>query len=346
MPRYYRRKDGLYETSRTIGGKRVFFRAKTCAEVDRKILNYREKRKTGRSFEAVADDWFEAKEKELRSATLNSYRFALNVIRGSEMNTTPVNEITPLSVKRFVNAVEQQGYSGSSVATILHVIKAVFSYAVIAGDIDINPATEVTRSRNLPKTERTALTEEEEAKVEAYRGDDFLLGLLLLYTGLRKGEAMALTWQDVDREHGVIHITKKVNFTTRPQTVDNFLKSKNGKRDVPILAPLAAVLPANRIGLVFHDAHGAHVSESIFARRWHAYCEAVGIKATPHQFRHSYATILYEAGIDAISAAAMMGDTPEVVSRIYTELRKSHHEQQAEQVSAYLEMRAGLQATM
>ena len=38
--KYYQRPDGLFETSRTVNGKRIFFRGKTCAEVDRKILAY------------------------------------------------------------------------------------------------------------------------------------------------------------------------------------------------------------------------------------------------------------------------------------------------------------------
>ena len=155
---------------------------------------------------------------------------------------------------------------------------------------------------------------------------------------------MALTWADVDKSAGVIHITKKVNYSTAPVTIDNFLKSANGRRDVPILAPLAAVLPDNRIGLVFGGADGLPLTEYQFNRRWAKYCENTGIKATPHQFRHSFATVCYEAGVDAMSAAAMMGDTAEVVSKIYTELRKSHHEQEAERVSAYLEMRSAERA--
>jgi integrase len=256
-----------------------------------------------------------------------------------------VDEVTPLEVKRLVNAIEQRGYSGSTVSTILIVVKSVFSYAVLAGDIEVSPATEVNKSRNLPKTIRTALTEEQERKVEQYRGCDYLLGLLLLYTGLRKGEAMALTWQDIDRAAGVIHVTKKVNYVSSPPTIDSFLKSQNGRRDVPILAPLAAALPDNKIGLVFPGKNGTVITKHQLEVKWKHYCEAVGIVgATPHQFRHSFATVCYEAGVDAMSAAAMMGDTAEVVSGIYTELRKAHHDESADRVSAYLEMRAAERA--
>lgn len=344
MARYHKRKDGLYETSRTYNGKRVYFRAKTCAEIDRKILAYNGQRKRGRKVGAIADAWLAEKEPGLRSATIKSYQFAVNLLQADGLASRNAAEVKAIDVQRFISDIEKRGYSGSSVATVVCVVKSVFSYAVLAGDIEVNPAAEIGRSRNLPKTVRTALTEEQESRVEAYRGEDYLLGLFLLYTGLRKGEAMALTWQDIDREAGVIHITKKVNYSVNPPRVDSFLKSENGKRDVPILASLAAALPDSRIGLVFGDENGKPLTAHKFRARWARYCEAVGIEATAHQFRHSYATICYEAGIDAMSAAAMMGDTAEVVARVYTELRKAHHEEQAERVSAYLEMRAAERA--
>lgn len=344
MPRYYRNAQGQYETSRTINGKRVRFRGRTCAEVDAKIAAYSERQVRGRTLTDVTDEWIEAKEKDVRVATAKSYAFAAEIIK-RHIGDKRVNKITPLDVTRFIRTVERMGYSGSTVQTVLGRLKNILGYAVLCGDIDVNPATEVHRSRNLPKTERTALTEEQERRVEDYRGTNWLLGVMLLYTGLRRGELLALTWQDVDRAQGVIHVTKKLNYAVNPPRVDGFLKSENGRRDVPILAPLAALLPSNRIGLIFANPDGTHITQRRFDSLWRDYCAAVGVEGvTPHQFRHSFATLCYEAGIDAMAAAAMMGDTAEVVSRIYTELRKAHHEEEAERVSAYLEMRAARRA--
>ena len=63
--KYYKRPDGLYEVSRTIGGKRVRFRGKTCREVDQKILAYREDRAQGRNFPVVADEWYRLHSEEV-----------------------------------------------------------------------------------------------------------------------------------------------------------------------------------------------------------------------------------------------------------------------------------------
>ncbi len=346
MARYYKNSQGLYETSRTINGKRVRFRGKTCADVDAKIAAYSERKPKSRTVADVAEEWLESKERDLRVGSVKGYKSALAQIT-LRLGEVPVGDLTPLMVKRFVNDVESCGYSASTTQVILGRLKSLLSYAVVAGDIEVNPATEVFKSRHLPRTRRPALTEEQERKVEAYRGEDFLLGLLLLYTGLRRGEAFALTWQDIDRVNGVIHVTKKLNYAVNPPKVDNFLKSDNGRRDVPIIPGLAAVLPDKHIGLVFADGNGKHLTDYAIKLRWSRYCEAVGIEGvTPHQFRHSYATICYEAGIDSMAAAALMGDSPEVVSKVYTELRKSHHEDSADRVSAYLEMRRADRAVL
>ena len=84
--------------------------------------------------------------------------------------------------------------------------------------------------------------------MEKYRGEDYLLGLFLLYTGMRRGELLALTWQDIDLKSGVIHVTKKLNYAGHNKPVlENHLKSKNALRDVPLLAASREALPREQM---------------------------------------------------------------------------------------------------
>lgn len=337
--KYYQRPDGIFETTRTVNGKRVRFRGKTCAEVDRKILAYNEETKRGRKLPVIIDEWQEQHDKEVRESTRRVYGIAVKRIR--EAFPDYASAYAPMDLKRYITAFERQGHAASTVNVELAVLKQVFAHAVLCGDIAVSPATEVKASRGLPKTERKALTEEQEALVEAYRGEDYLLGLMLLYTGCRRGELLALTWQDIDREAGVIHVTKKVNYATGKPVLEHQLKSKNGKRDIPILSPLAAALPAKpRIGLIFGGADGGHMIPSQWARRWTAYAARVGISGvTPHQFRHSFATLMYEAGIDSKQGAAYLGDTEKVTQGVYEELRAARAAAGAARLNDYLEQR-------
>ena len=79
--KYYQRPDGLFETSRTVNGKRIFFRGKTCAEIDRKILAYSAEKKLGRKVPIIADEWFAAKEEEgIRQGILLQEGFRKGII--------------------------------------------------------------------------------------------------------------------------------------------------------------------------------------------------------------------------------------------------------------------------
>lgn len=81
MAKYYQRPDGLYETSRKINGKRVVFRARTCREVDQKILAYQEDRTSGRPFPVVADEWLAMREPDVAHATYLLYRNSVERIK-------------------------------------------------------------------------------------------------------------------------------------------------------------------------------------------------------------------------------------------------------------------------
>lgn len=348
--KYYVRPDGLHEAIRTINGKRVAFRGKTDREVDRKILEYKEEKAKGRPFPVVAEEWYGEHEKEIGVSAYRVYGFALR--RLMKAFPMPCSEIRPMDVKRYLTNFERKGYAKGTVQIELTVLKQIFAHAVLCGDIEVSPASEVKKSKGLPSKKRSALTEEQEALVEQCRtGDWWLLGLMLLYTGCRRGELLALEWKDIDRKAGVIHITKKLNYAygSTPH-LDDFLKSANGLRDVPLLKPLADVLPTNRVGKVFANEQGEYLKSNQIDKAWKQYCRDAGLveieeidgetieafPITPHCLRHSFATICYEAGIDPKSAAAFMGDTEDVVRTVYTDLRNAKHTTSADKLNDYV----------
>lgn len=337
--KYYQRPDGLYESIRRINGKRVAFRGKTCREVDRKILEYAEKAEQSRTFPEIAREWEKAHEKEVGYGSIRTYAASLR--RQKEYFSGEVRPLRPLDIQRYITSLEKQGFSRSTITRELSVLRMVLAHAVLAGDIDVNPAAEVKASRGLPGKKREALTEEQEAIVrETWKGTPFgLFALFLLYSGLRKGEALALSYSDIDRKAGVIRVNKKLNYSygNRPH-LDPFTKTANGMREVPLLRPLADALPKNRVGLIFPGKDGGFMPDSEFCSGWRRYCEAVGLDGvTPHCFRHSFATICYEAGLDLRQAAKIVGDTPEVLGEVYTHLREGQRQTGVDKLVEYVE---------
>lgn len=352
--KYYQRKDGLYESIRTINGKRVAFRGKTCREVDRKILEYQVETEKGRPFSEVADEWERCHYPTVADSSQNVYGYAVKRLK-QEFGERRMAEITPQDIRNYILRFEAGGRSANSVQIELAVCKMICAHAVVKRDIQVSPATDVRKSRGLPTKQREALTEEQEALVVAsgktQEASWWLFGYLLMHTGLRRGEALALSYSDIDRKAGEIHVTKKLSYAHgQCPNMETFLKSKNGLRTIPLLDPLAKVLPRNRVGLVFPGKDGGFMRASEIQTNWKAYCREIGLNElvlddtgklvetfpiTPHCFRHSFATICYEAGLDVRETAVLMGDTPEVVERIYTHLRKRKEANSKEKLHAH-----------
>ena len=355
--KYYVRPDGLHETIKTINGKRVPFRGKTDREVDRKILEYQIEAEKGRKFSEVADEWEVEHYPGVKDSTQNVYGYAVKRLK-EEFGELRMSEVKPLDVKNYILRFEAQGHSANTVQIELAVCKMICRHAVVKKDIQVSPAADVRKSRGLPTKKREALTEEQEEKVKQagilQKAHWWLFGLFLFFSGVRRGEALALTYKDIDRKAGVIRITKKLSWAKNGQNpeLQNFLKSENGKREIPLLPQLAAALPRNRIGLIFPGKDGGYMKASEIQTNWKAYCRDVGLNEwvyddngklvetfpiTPHCFRHSFATICYEAGLDAREAAVILGDTPEVVEKVYTHLRKKKSTSAADKLVAHFQ---------
>lgn len=358
--KYYQRQDGLFEAIRTINGKRVAFRGKTCREVDRKMLDYKEEIQKGWTFNKMAERWYAQKEQEVKHATYRSYG---NTLRRLQERFGPerITEITPDELNAYMREFERKGYAKDTVQLEISVLKMAFDYAVNHGaesGLSINPAGSLKKSKGLPKKKRPALTEEQEALVRRgareKAGDWWLLGYFLMYSGCRRGEAFALTYNDIDRKRGVIVVNKKVNYdNTNVPVLENFTKSENGMREIPLMKPLADMLPKNRIGLLFPSPDsGKHLTAYEVNKYWKQYCRDVGLvgndeggkttyPVTPHCFRHSFATICYEAGVDARTAAEWLGDSVLVMEKVYVELRKSHKNNAGALLNQYVIEREG-----
>lgn len=340
--RYYVRSDGLHESIRTINGKRVAFRGRSDREVDRKILEYREKLDAGRTVLEVCDEWQRTRESEISEGTRLSYKYRVRTLT-DELGDRPIKEIKPLDISRLLLRMKERGSAGGTIELQLTVCKQIFSWAVLHGDIDISPATEVKKPKGTMKGVRGSLTAEQIRTVSKYRGEGWLLGFLLMYTGLRRGELMALRYEDIDRKAGTIAVRRKVNYAYHPPKIEEQTKTASGMRVIPLLSPVRNVLQKERLGLIFHNKNGGPLDSTAIDRLWEKFLEGTGLKGpegkkiTPHWLRHTYATICYDAGVDVKSAAAFLGHKDEQITmEIYTHLSKTREQKSAEKLEAYV----------
>lgn len=337
--KYYKRPDGLYEAIRTINGKRVAFRGKTCREVDRKMLAYQEKEEIGKTVKELTKEWQEQKEREgVSNWTLNAYGLTCARVDDA-IGDMGIKDVRAVDCQRILESMAAQGYRQGTVKLQKTAIVQMFRFAVIRGYIDVSPAAAVTLPRRLSKQSRYPLTTEQiKAVTECRKGDYWMLGLAFLWTGCRRGELLALRYEDIDRANNRIAINKKVDYSTGRPVLEDHTKTEAGMRTIPLLSPLANALPRDRIGLIFHDGDGGLVSPAMFEKMWREYRASVGLseEITPHFFRHTFATICYEAGAGAKETSAMLGHSSEQITmELYTHLTRKKQDGAADCVERY-----------
>lgn len=308
-PSYYVRPDGLHESIIRINGKRKAFRGKTDKEVWEKIKAFdRTKIDTPSAvtFASAADVWWNAIEPTLEHNTIKSYRPALQRAK-DEFGRRHVDDITAREIDEYIKSFSATR-ARKTVVTQLQVIRQILRKAEVDGLIKYNPASAVKPPRNLPQSRREAPSKQQIDLIKSNTNAPFgLFALLVYYTGCRRGEALALTGADIDREKKIIHITKSVyymgNFPHLKQP-----KTEKGYRDVPLLDALNAALPKRLPkGYLFAGSDGHLLKGGEFELMYKAYKAATGVTVTPHQIRHGYATALYESGIDPKTAQVLLG---------------------------------------
>lgn len=323
-----RREDGRMVKSITDPrtGKRLYFYGKSEREINRKIFEYREQAEVGRAFAEVADEWWGEAAERLSPNSIHTYKVAMGRAV-DEFGEEPIKTITARDIQLFIKRFsggDGKPLSRKTVSNQLMVINAVFKHSIVAGDCENNPAQSVTLPKTLKNGKRSAATTNDEEIIKK-NIDLWLFPYFVLYTGMRKGEALAITGADIDIEERTISITKSIYFESDVPHVKE-PKTEAGKRIVPILDPLLPYLPKlKKDEYLFSAATDPKkpMGYGLFRLRMHKYHEKTGTTFGAHQLRHSYATILFECGVDPKTAQHLLGHAQiSTTMDIYTDFRE------------------------
>lgn len=327
-PKYYVRPDGLHETILRVNGKRKAFRGKTDKEVWEKVKAFDRSKAEAQAaapvtFAQIADAWWSEIEPSLAANSLKNYRPALQRAV-AQFGRRPAAEITAKEIDHYICDFASTR-ARKTVATQLQIIRQIFRWGKVHGAIPDNPARDVQPPRNLPRKRRAAPAPDEIIRIKQSADLPFgLFALLVYYTGCRRGEALALTGADIDRENNLIHITKSVYYVGNAPHIKS-PKTEAGTRSVPLLPALEKALPSKlgKSAYLFAEPNGDLLTNSHFTACYDDYRAASGVTVTPHQIRHGYATALLESGVDPKTAQVLLGHSQmSTTMDIYTHVRE------------------------
>ncbi len=207
-----------------------------------------------------------------------------------------LSDISTGTVQRFYNEKAKSGYATSTIKHIKCLLSQILDSAMEDDLIDKNPVKSKRLTIIHKEIKRMPLTAAQVSDILQHVRDldeqQQLLIVLPLFTGMRRGEMLALTWGDVDLTANVIHITKAVEFFNGNIPVIKAPKTEAGIRDLPITDDLRPYLTRSQHAAAQYVIGNELQPVTKRAFEWcfrHIPIDLHG--ATAHVFRHTFATL-------------------------------------------------------
>lgn len=250
--------------------------------------------------------------------------------------------------------------------TASQIIKLAIQNRVL--DYDCAEAVKIPKSAE--SSTRRALTDEEQRWITDTPHRAQTAAMIMMYAGLRRGELLALTWQDINLEEGTISVTKSVELIKGLPHIKSGGKTDAATRTVYIPRKLISYLqstPHDPLGLVCPTVKGTPMTDTAWRRLWDSYLADLNIKygdwsgcmqtggkrpakhspmekpfliprITPHWLRHTFITMLYMAGVDVLTAKEQAGHADiSTTMSIYTHLDDKYKRKSISKLDEYLE---------
>lgn len=331
------RKDGRYQGSYTDEKGRHYVYDRDPESLYHKLQARINEEKAPHifTFREDAASWEQAHRMQISDRTWKNYEPHVRDIVATH-GDRPVEEMEAADVDNDLAAAKAKGYSATVVNTRRSIFHMIFNHAIIKGHIKYNPAQSVKLPKGLKRGKRTAPTQEQMQIICQNVNAPFgLFPFFLLCTGMRKSEALALDWSDIDLQKREIHVTKSLDYSVGAKPKIKPPKTEAGNRVVPILDILLPYLQKGGHGPVFPcpasnrgGEGGGLMTERAYEGAWLRYCQAVGLMdgdkpaLTAHNLRHGTATLMFENGVDELTTQHILGHSRiEITREIYTDLR-------------------------
>ena len=378
-----KRDDGRFAVQVYIGkvdGKRKYktVYGKTQKEANQKADEIKTALKKGidvtsnnDSFEIWADYWLAAKKQEV-SADQYDLLKSRTLIWNKLLGAAKITLIKPYELQTLVYQISNKNpHTGKQMAkktikSYIQILSSIFDFAVDNRIIEYNPASKLKTPQDSPVNHRRALTKIERQWVMEFEHRAKPFAMLLMLSGLRRGEATALQWSDIDFEHNQIVVSKSYNFKQKK------LKSpKNGKTRI-VVVPQILIDYLNTLEqhspFVLTTAKGTMMTDDAWKRLFQSYMADLNIQYgsfidrpskyspvkipmmitpfTPHELRHTFCTIMYEAGVDVLTAKEQMGHADvQTTLSIYTHLDDEHKRSDINKLNAFFQNASQMQVS-
>ncbi|AFM69539.1 tyrosine-type recombinase/integrase [Enterococcus hirae] len=312
------------------------------------------------TFTQVKDMWIEQYKPTVRESTYLRVKFLFDKNISTFFGNKKIQSYNIAYCQEAINKWKEQY---STYKALKCYTSAVFDYAKKMNLIKENPMKEVTFSKGERKQKKTKLKyfEKEELQdfLECCQKDKFLITYplfrVLAFTGIRKGEALALTWDDVDFFNKTLEINKTITRNSDNKFISTPPKTNTSIRKISLDDETLNILKAwktqQKRYLLAHGQHAKTKNQIIFSSKNNnciditrpniilsRICKEHNFNdITIHGFRHTHCSLLFETGLSIKEVQERLGHSDiHTTMNIYTHVTKKQKERSADKFAAYL----------
>lgn len=235
-----------------------------------------------------------------------------------------LDRIQPKDIDQYLASRKSEGAKARSINLELLLLSVILKRAKKENHLARLPFEKIAdfKLKETDSIKRRALNQAELSRLLAAADEHIRIYIAMLaYTGVRRSEAMFLSWNDIDLDQDQINIGPKPEYG---------FNTKSGKnRVIPLHPDLKAMLEAipNKTGWLFNNANGKRITE--FRRSFKRACKMAGLEGiSPHCLRHSFASLMIANGADPKTLSEILGHaTPVITMTVYAHSFDSYRRQ-------------------
>lgn len=311
------------------------------------------------TFQDVYDLWLEQYRNTVKESTLNK---TTNLFKTHILPSLGKYYIDMIKVTHCQEALNTWFKALKNFRVVNSYTGLIFKHAMKLGIIKGNPTQLVTMPVRLERVE-----DEDEISNFLTREDLIILlesiddqkwatfFRLLAYSGCRRGEALALTWKDINFKESTVNITKTLTLGLNNKIIIQTPKTKKSRRVIPmdfgtmeILKKWKSTQAKNMLKfgfntmnpqqLVFSNLRNEFINPQKVGQKLNLFIRRAGVKEiTPHGFRHTHCSILFEAGATLKEVQDRLGHSDiQTTMNIYTHITEKKKEETAQKFADYM----------
>ena len=331
------RKQWIGQFTKTIAGEKIrkSVYGSTKKEVSEKLLDLRVEMKDTdfikekgmpliQIMELIRDKKYNSN--KIKDGQYSRITKTIEKIQSSKIGKMNVKDITADDIQDFLN--DNKEYSNSTIKKLYEQFNQAFEYAIRNKYIKDNPMRDVIKPKSIKQDKEVrALTIDEQKELSDYLFKSSIkdekyknVFLIQMYLGLRIGEALALTKNDIDLSQKLLFINKTTTIGKNGETIiGDSTKTYAGKRSVPIpdfIIPIIKeqieISKNNRDNYLFLNDDKLITNSACNSRLKRIINDILGWQNnsfSSHSLRHTFATRCIESGVNAVVLQRLLGHT-------------------------------------